>query len=199
MVDKAVSTIDRLVKEFTRFPGVGPAMARRMVFSLINRPVEEAERLARTIDEVVHAVRHCRVCGNFSVAETCDICANDARDATLICVVEQPQDVQVIERTGQYQGVYHVLMGVLSPMDGTTPADLRIRELLERLRGDVREVILATNPNVKGDTTAFYLTERIKPLGIRVTRIARGLPTGGDLEYADEATLGQALGNRVEL
>lgn len=199
MADQATSVIERLVKEFTRFPGVGPTMARRLVYFLIGRPAEEADRLARTIQEVAHAIRHCAICGNFTCEETCAICADETRDKSVICVVEQPQDIQTIEKTRQFRGVYHVLMGALSGIDGITPADLRIRELLERLREGVTEVILATNPNVKGDTTAFYLTEQIKPLGVRVTRIARGLPTGGDLEYADEATLSQALGGRVEL
>lgn len=199
MSDAATQGIERLVKEFTRFPGVGPAMARRLVYHLINRPPEEADRLAQAIAEVVHTVRHCARCGNFTCEELCAICADPGRDQGVICVVEQPQDIQTVERTRAYTGVYHVLRGALSAIDGITPYDLRVRELLERLRGEVKEVILATNPNVKGDATAFYLREQIKPLGIKVTRIARGLPTGGDLEYADEATLSQALSGRVEM
>ncbi len=193
-------SFDRLVAEFSKFPGIGRKTAQRMAFYLMKADREEATSLARAIEELKENIRYCSVCHNITESDPCRICANPGRDRSTICVVEEPSDVYSIERTGQYKGLYHVLGGALSPLDGVGPDDLRIKELIKRLEGEqVQEVILATNPDTEGEATATYLFRLIGPLGIKVTRIARGIPVGGDLEFADEVTLARALEGRKEL
>jgi recombination protein RecR len=190
----------RLVEALQRLPGVGPKTAQRLAFWVLKRPVEEVRALSEALLAVKEGLGHCRVCFNVTDEDPCWICADPARDASLLCVVEEPNDLLAMERTGEYRGRYHVLLGALSPLDGIGPEDLKIRELLARLdAGGIREVILATNPNVEGEATALYLARLLRPLGVRVTRIARGLPVGGDLEYADQVTLSKALEGRREI
>ena len=192
--------LQRLLDELGRLPGIGPKSAQRIAYYLLEADAEEARRLAHAILEVKQQVHFCPVCFSYATRERCDICADSSRDRTSICVVSEPRDVQAIERTGTYRGLYHVLGGVISPMDKIGPDQLHVRELLSRLASDeVGEVILATNPDVEGETTAAYLARQIRPLGVRVTRLASGLPVGGDLEYADEVTLGRAIEARREL
>ena len=193
-------SIERLLEELERLPGIGPKSAQRIAYHVLRTDAESAQRLADALVEVKRTVHFCPRCFNFAEGELCGICADPERDTTIICVVEEPRDVVAIERTGEHHGVYHVLHGAISPIDGIGPEQLRVRELIDRLGGgDVIEVLLATNPNVEGETTALYLARLVKPLGIKVTRIASGLPVGGDLEYADEVTLGRALQARREL
>ncbi|MDR2587065.1 MAG: recombination mediator RecR [Coriobacteriales bacterium] len=193
-------SIQKLLDEFERLPGIGPKSAQRIVYWLLNAAPADATRLASAIVEVKETVHFCPRCFNYAEGDLCAICADTERDASMICVVSEPRDIGAIERTGEYRGLYHVLGGALSPLDGIGPEQLTVRELLERLAGDeVEEVILATNPNVEGETTAVYLARLIKPLGIRTTRLASGLPVGGDLEFADEVTLGRAIESRREL
>ena len=192
--------IARLLEELERLPGIGPKSAQRVAYFLLRSDEESAGRLAEAILEVKRAIHFCPRCFNFAEDELCSICADPGRDATMLCVVEEPRDVPAIERTGEFRGLYHVLQGAISPIDGIGPEQLRIRELILRLSDETTtEVVIATNPNVEGETTALYLARLIKPLGIRVTRIASGLPVGGDLEYADEVTLGRALEARREM
>lgn len=192
--------LQRLLDELGRLPGIGPKSAQRIAYYLLEADAEEARRLARAILEVKQQVHFCPVCFSYATREKCDVCEDPSRDRSTICVVGEPRDVQAIERTGTYRGLYHVLGGVISPMDKIGPDQLHARELLARLASDeVGEVILATNPDVEGETTATYLARQIHPLGIRVTRLASGLPVGGDLEYADEVTLGRAIEARREL
>jgi recombination protein RecR len=192
--------ISRLIEELNKLPGVGPKTAQRLAYHLVKAPREEVEALARALVEMKARIRHCSVCGNLTDVDPCRICTSDSRDSSTLCVVEQPRDIVAMERTGTYKGLYHVLHGALSPIDGVGPDDLRIGGLVERLKsGAVREVVLALNPNVEGEATTLYLTRLIKPLGVRVTRIAYGIPVGGDLEYADEVTLSRALEGRREL
>jgi len=192
--------ITRLLDELERLPGIGPKSAQRLTYHILRTDEETTTRLAEAILEVKRTIRFCARCFNFSEGELCEVCSDPERDATAICVVEEPRDLAAIERTGEFRGTYHVLQGAISPIDGIGPEQLRIRELLPRLGdGTVTEVVIATNPNVEGETTALYLARLIKPLGIRVTRIASGLPVGGDLEYADEVTLGRALEARREM
>ena len=192
--------LEQLIEELTRLPSVGQKSAQRLALHLLRVTREEALRLADAIRAVKEHVGFCSVCGNFSEEDPCLICRDAQRDAGLLCVVEQPVDVLAFERTGQFRGRYHVLGGALSPLDGTSPEDLRIRQLLERLRREpVKEIILATNPNVAGEATALYLSRLLTPLGIRVTRIARGVPMGSDLEYSDLVTLARALEGRREV
>ena len=189
--------VQDLIDELGRLPGVGPKSAQRIAFHLLKVEPADAERLARAIHEVKAKVHFCKVCFNVAEGELCRICRDPRRDAALICVVEEPKDVVAIERTREFRGRYHVLGGAISPIEGIGPDDLRIRELLRRLESEgVREVILATNPNIEGEATAMYLARLLTPLGVRVTRIASGLPVGGDLEYADEVTLGRAFAGR---
>jgi recombination protein RecR len=191
--------VDNLVAQLTRLPGVGQRTAQRLAFHLLRAPKEEALMLAASIEEVKERVRFCRECGNLTEDELCAICQDARRDHALICVVEQPADLISVERTAEYRGLYHVLGGALSPIDGVEPADLRIDELLRRVeRNGVEEVVLATNPNMTGEATAAYLADRLRGRA-RVTRLASGLPVGGDLEYADEVTLGRALAGRREM
>lgn len=194
-----IPSVDRAVEELCKLPGIGPRMAQRLVYNLLRRDPKEIENLSNALQDLCSKVRRCSQCGYYSESDPCHLCASQDRERGVICVVEQPQDVFAIERSGEYKGLYHVLGGALSPIDGIGPEEIRIKGLLERLRGDVREVIIATNPTVEGDATALYLQNIIKPLGVRVTRIARGLPTGGDLEYADEMTLSAALSMRREM
>ncbi len=192
--------IQRLLEELERLPGVGPKSAQRIAYWLLTVDTADADRLASAISDVKRAIHFCPRCFNFAERELCAVCADPERDTATICVVEEPRDLAAIERTHEYHGAYHVLHGAISPIDGIGPEQLRIRELIERLGGDdVAEVVVATNPNVEGETTALYLARLIKPLGVRVTRIASGLPVGGDLEFADEVTLGRALEARREM
>jgi recombination protein RecR len=191
--------VQNLVAQLTRLPGVGQRTAQRLAFHLLRTPKEEALALAEAIVEVKERVRFCRECGNLTEDEVCAICLDARRDHSLICVVEQPVDLISLERTAEFRGLYHVLGGALSPIDGVEPADLRIDELIRRVeRNGVEEVVVATNPNMTGEATAAYLADRLRGR-VRVTRLASGLPVGGDLEYADEVTLGRALAGRREM
>ena len=191
--------VQNLVAQLTRLPGVGQRTAQRLAFHLLRTPKEEALALAEAIVEVKERVRFCRECGNLTEDEVCAICLDARRDHSVICVVEQPVDLISVERTAEFRGLYHVLGGALSPIDGVEPADLRIDELLQRVeRNGVEEVVLATNPNMTGEATAAYIADRLRGR-TRVTRLASGLPVGGDLEYADEVTLGRALAGRREM
>ncbi|HTZ42692.1 MAG TPA: recombination mediator RecR [Jatrophihabitans sp.] len=189
--------VQDLIDELGRLPGIGPKSAQRIAFHLLATDSADVERLAATLRRVKAEVKFCRVCGNVAEAEECRICRDPRRDATVICVVEEPKDVVAVERTREFRGRYHVLGGAISPIDGIGPDDLRVRELLHRLAdGTVTELILATDPNLEGEATATYLARLIKPMGITVSRLASGLPVGGDLEYADEVTLGRAFSGR---
>ncbi len=193
-------SIQKLLDELERLPGVGPKSAQRICYYLLNTEATQAIRLADAIHEVKEQVRFCETCFNYAESEQCDICASPVRSHAQICVVSEPKDIAPIERTGVFSGVYHVLHGVLSPLDGIGPDELKIAELLRRLSSDVpEEVIIATDPNVEGEATAAYLARLIRPLGVKVTRPASGLPVGGDLEYADEVTLGRAMEGRLEI
>lgn len=192
--------LQRLLDELGRLPSIGPKSAQRIAYYLLEADAEEARRLSNAIMEVKQQVHFCPVCFSYATRDTCDVCADSTRDRSEVCVVSEPRDVQAIERTGMYHGLYHVLGGVISPMDKIGPDQLHVRELLQRLAsGELQEVILATNPDVEGETTATYLARTIRPLGVKVTRLASGLPVGGDLEYADEVTLGRAIEARREL
>ena len=188
--------VENLVTQLARLPGIGRRTAQRLAFHILSARPEEALELARAIEEVKAKVRFCRECGNLTEEEVCDVCADARRDRTVICVVEQPVDVVSVERTGEYRGLYHVLGGALSPIDGVEPSDLRIDGLVGRVEANgVTEVVLATNPTMTGEATAAYIADRLRDR-VRVTRLASGLPVGGDLEYADEVTLGRALSGR---
>ncbi len=192
-----IQPVARLVEAFARLPGIGPKTAQRLTYFLLRAPAEVAHELSEALVAMKESVIFCSSCHNIADVDPCAICSDSSRDRGAICVVEEPLDVLALERTRGYRGLYHVLHGALSPMEGIGPEDLRIPHLLRRLEGgDIREVILATNPNVEGDTTAQYLVQLLRPLGVKVSRLARGLPVGGDLEYADEVTLAQALENR---
>ncbi|MFC7469141.1 recombination mediator RecR [Actinomadura keratinilytica] len=189
--------VQELIDELGRLPGVGPKSAQRIAFHILQAELADVRRLAHSLLEVKDKVRFCSVCGNVAQQEQCGICRDQRRDAAVICVVEEPKDVVAIERTREFRGRYHVLGGAISPIEGVGPDDLRIRELLARLAdGTVTELILATDPNLEGEATATYLARMIKPMGLKVTRLASGLPVGGDLEYADEVTLGRAFEGR---
>jgi recombination protein RecR len=196
---KTSQSISKLIDELAKMPGIGPKSAQRLAFYILKVSEEQALSLSSAIKAVKEKVQYCSVCFNLTEENPCVICRNETRDSTIICVVEEPNDVLALEKIGEYRGHYHVLGGALSPLDGVGPDDLHIKELLDRLSPGVKEVILATNPNVEGEATALYLMKLIKPLKVRVTRVARGLPVGGDLEYADQATLTRALEDRVEL
>jgi len=196
----AAAPVARLIQEFHKLPGVGPKSAQRLTYYLLRAPQEEAQALAQAILEVKEKIAFCTICENVTDTDPCLICADSQRDRSIICVVEEPLDILALERSGSYHGLYHVLHGVISPMDGVGPEDLKVEELLGRLKGGaVSEVILATNPNLEGEATAMYLNRLLRPLGLRVTRLARGLPTGADLEYADDLTLARALEGRQEV
>ncbi|MGB8646821.1 MAG: recombination mediator RecR [Anaerolineae bacterium] len=199
-MDVTPRSVTRLIEEFHRLPGIGPKTAQRLTFYLLRAPKDQVAQLAESIKDLRERITTCAVCCNIAEQNPCDICRDESRDHAQICVVEEPLDMVALERTRQYKGVYHVLHGAISPVEGIGPEDLRIRELLDRLRkGGAKEVLLATNPNLEGEATAMYLERLIKPLGIRLTRLARGLPVGGDLEYADEVTLTRALEGRSEV
>ncbi|MDP2183647.1 MAG: recombination mediator RecR [Actinomycetota bacterium] len=192
--------IARLLEELQRLPGIGPKSAQRIAYHILRSDNEAAARLADSILEVKRTIHFCPQCFNFAEDELCGICSDLKRDSSAICVVEEPRDVVAIERTGEFRGLYHVLQGAISPIDGIGPEQLRVRELIDRVgAGGVAEVVVATNPNVEGETTALYVARLLKPLGVKVTRIASGLPVGGDLEYADEVTLGRAMEARREM
>ncbi|MGB2696904.1 MAG: recombination mediator RecR [Candidatus Zixiibacteriota bacterium] len=191
-------SIDKLIEEFSKLPGIGQKSAQRLAFYVLKIKKDEAKKLAQTILAVKEKVTYCSVCFNLTEDDPCKICKDRKRDSSVICVVEEANDVVAVEKTGQFKGLYHVLGGVLSPLNGIGPDELRVKELMLRLKKNIKEVILATNPSTEGEATAVYLSKLIKPMGIKVTRIARGLPAGGDLEYADMATLSKALEGRVE-
>lgn len=192
--------LERLINELKKLPGVGLKTAQRLAFHIMKMPEDEAERLARAIAEVKRSLTYCSICGNITETDPCQICSDPERDHSTICVVEEPDDLWALERTGRYNGVYHVLMGALSPMDGITPNKLRIRELLERVNNEeVKEVIIATNHTTEGEATAMFIANLLGKLNIKVTRIAYGIPMGGDLEYIDEVTLAKALEGRREI
>jgi recombination protein RecR len=195
-----LSAIDDLTGELARLPGIGRKTALRLAFHILKAPADEAHRLARAILAVREKVRPCEECGNLTEVSPCAICSSTRRDGTTVCVVEEASDIMAIERTGEYRGMYHVLGGRLSPLDGIGPSELNVGPLMRRVgTGMVREVVLATNPSVEGEATAMYLRKLIGPLGVKVTRIARGLPVGGDLEYADGVTIAEAINHRREL
>lgn len=192
-------SIETLIQELEKLPGIGPKSASRLAFYLIKAPDKDTEALGESLLALKEGIHHCRICFNFSESEVCAICESADRDATEICVVEDPLDIVAIERTGTFKGRYHVLHGAIAPIEGIGPEQLKVRELVERLRdGEVQEVIVATNPNLEGEATALYLQKLIKPLVRKMTRLASGLPMGGDLEYADELTLSRALDGRRE-
>lgn len=189
--------VQALIDELGRLPGIGPKSAQRIAFHLLKLPTQDAERLATAIVDAKAKVRFCSRCFNVAEAELCGICADERRDASVLCVVEEARDIVALEKTGEFRGRYHVLLGAISPIEGIGPEQLKVRELLTRLGDEaVNEVIVCTNPNVEGEATAMYLARLLKPLGLTVTRLASGLPVGGDLEYADELTLGRALEGR---
>lgn len=193
-------SLDRLVEELKKLPGVGRKSATRIAFHMLRVPHEEVDELARCLTDVKEKVRLCTTCGNYTEDETCGICSDPKRDRSIICVVEQPSDVALLEGTGTYHGVYHVLHGVLSPLEGVRPEGLRIRELVDRAgAGETEEIIVATNPTVEGDATAWYISQAVEDLPVRVTRIARGVPVGGEIEFADQVTLARALEGRRNL
>jgi len=193
-------SMQAMIDALARLPGVGPKSAQRIAFHLLKTDPEEVQRLTRSIDEARDSVRFCERCFNFSESTLCHICADERRDDTMLCVVEESRDVVAIEKTGQFRGRYHVLLGAINPLEGVGPEHLKMRELLLRLEPEaVSEVILCLNPNTEGDVTTMYLARLLKPLGVKVTQLAMGLPVGGDLEYADEVTLGRALTGRREV
>jgi len=193
-------SLQNLIDQFKRLPGVGAKSAQRLAFHVLKTPREEAEQLCDAIREVKDRVTYCTTCNNITDTDPCTYCADPARDQRVICVVEEPQNVQVVERTGGFRGTYHVLLGALSPLQGIGPDDLKIKGLLARIAsGGAEEIILATNPTVEGEATAIYLARLLKPLGARVTRIATGIPVGSDIEYADDLTIGKALEGRRDV
>ena len=197
-MDVFIEPIARLINEFSRLPGVGKKTAQRYAYKVINMTDQEAKEFAEAIQGVKQRVRFCKVCGNFTEDEVCDICKT--RDKGTICVVKEPKDVVALEKLHEFKGVYHVLHGVIDPMNGVTPNDIKIKELLLRVgEGEVKEVIMATNPDVEGEATALYIAKCLKPLGVKVTRLSRGIPIGSDLEYTDEVTLARALLERKEI
>lgn len=191
--------LQELIEEFSKLPGIGRKTAQRLALHILKRPREDVVRMAKALVNVKDRIRYCSVCCNITEQDPCAICASTKRDRSMICVVEEPNDVIALERTNEFRGLYHVLGGSLSPLDGIGPEDLKTRELVSRITNDVKEVIIAVNPNVEGEATTIYLTRLLKPLGVGVSRIARGIPVGGDLEFADEATLTRALEGRITL
>ena len=191
--------MNKLIEQLSRLPGVGAKSAQRLAFHIVNMPKEEVEGLASAMTDAKAHIKYCKECFTLTDDEICPICANEKRDHSTIMVVEQTRDMAAYEKTGKYEGVYHVLHGAISPMLGIGPSDIKLKELMKRLEGDVQEVIIATNSSLEGETTAMYISRLIKPTGIKVTRIASGVPVGGDLEYIDEVTLLRALDGRTEL
>lgn len=191
--------LQHLIEEFASLPGIGRKTAQRLALHILKQPREEIVQMAKALINVKDKIRYCSQCWNITEVDPCPVCASPKRERGSICVVEEPNDVMAIERTNEFKGLYHVLGGSLSPLDGIGPDDLKVRELLHRVNGETSEVILALNPNVEGEATTIYLTKLLKPLGVKVSRIARGIPVGGDLEFADEATLTRAIEGRVSL
>ena len=192
--------VARLIEEFEKLPGIGHKTAQRLAFHVMNLPEDKVENLANAIKEAKMKIRYCSICSNLTDIDPCNICSGPSREHSTVCVVEDPRDVVAMEKTREFKGLYHVLHGAISPMEGIGPEDIKIKELLARIReGNITEVILATNPNIEGEATAMYISRLIKPLGVKVTRIAHGVPVGGDLEYADEVTLAKALEGRREM
>ena len=192
--------INRLIEEFSKLPGVGRKTAQRLAFHVVNMNTNDVEALSKAIIEAKREIKYCSVCCNITDTDPCSMCSNKNRDSSVICVVEDPRDVAAFERTQEFNGLYHVLHGVISPLNGVGPDQIRIKELLSRINcGKVKEVIMATNPTVEGEATAMYISKLLKPLGIKVTRLAYGIPVGGDLEYADEVTLSRAIEGRNEI
>ena len=198
-MDNYSGHMNKLIEQLSRLPGVGAKSAQRLAFHIINMPKEEVEGLASAMTDAKAHIKYCKECFTLTDDEICPICANEKRDHSTIMVVEQTRDMAAYEKTGKYEGVYHVLHGAISPMLGIGPSDIKLKELMKRLEGDVQEVIIATNSSLEGETTAMYISRLIKPTGIKVTRIASGVPVGGDLEYIDEVTLLRALDGRTEL
>jgi recombination protein RecR len=196
-MDIFIEPIGKLINEFSKLPGVGKKTAQRYAYKIINMSEEEAKGFAQSIVDCKRRVKYCKVCGNFTEDDVCDICKK--RDGSVICVVKEPRDVIAMEKLREFNGVYHVLHGVISPMEGIGPNDIRIKELLARIDGNVKEVIMATNPDVEGEATAMYIAKILKPLGVNVTRLAHGIPIGGELEYTDEVTLSRALSERKSI
>ena len=199
MMDFYPIAIEKLIEEFAKLPSIGQKTAQRLTLHILNLPDDEVREFANALVKARGTIKYCSVCGNFTDKDPCALCDNPNRDKGTICVVEQPKDIMTMEKVKEYNGVYHVLHGNISPMQGRGPQDIRIRELVSRMSEDVKEVILATNPNIEGEATAMYISKVLKPLDIKVTRIASGIPVGGDLDYADEVTLSKALEGRKEL
>jgi recombination protein RecR len=191
--------LQQLIEEFSQLPGIGRKTALRLALYMLKRPREDVVKMARALVDVKDRITSCSVCCNITESDPCPICSSTKRERETLCVVEEPSDVIALEKTNEFRGLYHVLGGALSPLDGIGPDDLKIRELLQRFPGDISEVILALNPTVEGEATTIYLTKLVKPLGVKVTRLARGIPVGGNLEFADEATLSRALEGRITL
>ncbi|WP_125154812.1 recombination mediator RecR [Clostridium rectalis] len=191
--------IEKLIEEFAKLPGIGHKTAQRLTLHVLNLPKDEVDGFANALIRARGTIKYCSVCGNFTDKDPCAICSNPSRNKKLICVVEQPKDIIAMEKVREYNGHYHVLHGTISPMAGRGPDDIKLKELIRRINGEVKEVIVATNPNVEGEATAMYIAKILKPLGTKVTRIAHGIPVGGDLEYADEVTLSKALEGRKEI
>lgn len=191
--------IEKLIEEFAKLPGIGSKTAQRLTLHVLNLPKDEVESFAKALVMARGTIKYCSICGNYTEKDPCGICGNPSRDKTTICVIEQPKDIMFVERVKEFNGVYHVLHGTISPMAGRGPEQIRIKELVSRMTTDVKEVIVATNSNIEGEATAMYISRVLKPLSIKVTRIAHGLPVGGDLEYADEVTLSKALEGRKEI
>ncbi len=192
-------SLDTLISEFSKLPGIGRKTAQRLALFILKQPREEIVTFARALVDVKDKVKACSVCSNITESDPCSICSSAKRERSMICVVEEPNDVFAIEKTNEYRGLYHVLGGALSPLDGIGPEDLKVRELLQRCTDEVKEIIFAMNPNVEGEATTLYLTKLIQPLGIKLTRIARGIPIGSDLEFIDDATLARAIESRVSI
>lgn len=200
MAEYNVAPLSRLIEQFERLPGIGHKTAMRLAYYVLRLPQAEAQKFADAISDAHKKIKYCSVCCNLTDREICSVCSDETRDKTQICVVEDPRDVMALERTREFHALYHVLHGTISPINGVTPDMIHIKELLERLKsGGVKEVIMATNPTVEGEATAMYISKLIKPLGVRVTRLAYGIPVGGDLEYADEVTLSRALEGRSDM
>lgn len=190
----------RLIEEFSKLPGIGSKTAQRLAFYVLKMPDNEVRNFAQVLVDAKRKITYCTICGNLTDVNPCYICKNEERDKSIICVIEQPKDVIAMEKTREYKGLYHVLHGAISPLDGIGPDDIKLKELIKRLgAGEIKEVIMATNPNVEGEATAMYISKLIKPMGIKVTRIAHGVPVGGDIEYADEVTLTKAMEGRREI
>lgn len=195
-----IVSLEKLIEQFESLPGIGRKTAQRLAFHVLNMPQDRAEEFSKSILEAREKIKHCKICFNLTDSDICSICKDDSRDRSIICVVEDPRDILAFEKTREFNAVYHVLHGVISPMDGIGPDQIRIKELLQRINeGNVKEVIMATNPTVEGEATAMYISRLLKPLGVKVTRLAYGIPVGGDLEYADEVTLYRAIEGRSEL